>query len=218
MAVFGHSEAGKTSFIERLLDKSSTLSTRKPKQSTEGVETHLIRSKFNSKNKTTTLWTEAKRDTSELMKDFSDVALSRSRWVPEYGASENTEASHPSHPIVIEDSANKDISFTETSKTDKEDIDEEHLEEEKTEMNEMKLGNKEVHRTEGPKVDDETLIFLHRSAQIRDSHVDDIPYSINLWDHGGQNEFMVTHHLFLKAEALILIVMDISLDLHTPLK
>ena len=158
VAVFGHSEAGKTSFIERLLDKGSTLSTRKPKQSTEGVETHLIKSKFNSKNKTTTLWTEAKRDISELMKDFSDVALSRSRWVPEYGASENTEASHPSHPIVIEDSGNKDISFTETSKADEEDIDEEHLEEEKTEMKEMKIGDKEVHGTGGPKVDDETLV------------------------------------------------------------
>ena len=205
MAVFGHSEAGKTSFIERLLDKSYT---RKPNQSTEGVETHLIKSKFDSKNKATKLWTEVKRDTSELMKDFSDVALSRSRWVPEYGASENTEASHPSHPIVIEDSGNKDTSLTETSKTDKEDIDEE---EEKIEMKEMKIGDKEVDGTGGPKVDDETLVFLHRSAH-------DIPYSINLWDHGGQNEFMVTHHLFLKAEALILIVMDISLDLHIPLK
>ena len=180
MAVFGHSEAGKTSFIERLLDKSFTLSTRKPKQSTEGVETHLIKSKFNSKNKATKLWTEVERDSSELMKDFSDVALSRSRWVPEYGASRNTESSHPSHPIIIEDSGNKDTSFTETSKTDKEDIDGEHSEEEKIEMKEMKIGDKEVHGTGGPKVDDETLVFLHRSAQIRDSHVDDIPYSINL--------------------------------------
>ena len=45
-----------------------------------------------------------------------------------------------------------------------------------------------------------------------------IPYSVNIWDHGGQDEFMITNQLFLNVEAFILIVMNISLDLNIPLK
>ena len=45
-----------------------------------------------------------------------------------------------------------------------------------------------------------------------------IPYSINIWDHGGQNEFIITNQLFLNIEAFILIMMDISLDLDIPLE
>ena len=45
-----------------------------------------------------------------------------------------------------------------------------------------------------------------------------IPYFVNIWDHGGQNEFIITNQLFLNVEAFILMVMDISLDLNIPLK
>ena len=45
-----------------------------------------------------------------------------------------------------------------------------------------------------------------------------IPYSVNIWDHGGQNEFIITNQLFLNIEAFNILVMDISLDLHIPLK
>ena len=45
-----------------------------------------------------------------------------------------------------------------------------------------------------------------------------IPYSINIWDHGGQNEFIITNQLFLNVDAFILMVMDLSLDLNVPLK
>ena len=45
-----------------------------------------------------------------------------------------------------------------------------------------------------------------------------IPYSVNIWDYGGQNEFIITNQLFLNVEAFILMVMDISLDLNIPLK
>ena len=47
---------------------------------------------------------------------------------------------------------------------------------------------------------------------------DRIPYSINIWDHGGQNEFIITNQFFLNIETFILMVMDISLDLSIPLK
>ena len=36
------------------------------------------------------------------------------------------------------------------------------------------------------------------------------PFTLRLWDLGGQNDFITTHHLFLDVEATTLIVMDIT--------
>ena len=38
----------------------------------------------------------------------------------------------------------------------------------------------------------------------------DIPYTLTLWDLGGQNEFMTIHHIFLNVQATTVIVMDIT--------
>ena len=46
---------------------------------------------------------------------------------------------------------------------------------------------------------------------------ENVPCTINLWDCGGQEEFYVTHHLFIDVEATTLIVMDISKSLRVPL-
>ena len=69
------------------------------------------------------------------------------------------------------------------------------------------------------KIGSEDLSRLLESKKSYTERSDErIPYSINIWDHGGQNEFIITNHLFLSVEAFNLIVMDISLDLNTPLK
>ena len=39
-------------------------------------------------------------------------------------------------------------------------------------------------------------------------------FSLVLWDLGGQNEFITTHHLFLDVAATTLVVMDITIGLH----
>ena len=41
---------------------------------------------------------------------------------------------------------------------------------------------------------------------------ENIPFTLRLWDLGGQNDFITTHHLFLDVEATTLIVMDITKD------
>ena len=50
----------------------------------------------------------------------------------------------------------------------------------------------------------------HRKETYATSSDERIPYSLNIWDHGGQNEFIITNQLFLNVEAFILMVMDIS--------
>ena len=41
-----------------------------------------------------------------------------------------------------------------------------------------------------------------------------MPFTLRLWDLGGQNDFINTHHLFLDAKATTLIVLDITKKLH----
>ena len=56
------------------------------------------------------------------------------------------------------------------------------------------------------------------SLQLQKAPNDDNQvYSVSLWDFGGQDEFIVTHQLFLHGESLALLVMDISIGLHDEL-
>ena len=59
-------------------------------------------------------------------------------------------------------------------------------------------------------------LMFHKKTPIKSSR-DSVPYTINLWDSGGQDEFFVTHHLFIDVEATTLIVMDITKELRKPL-
>ena len=52
------------------------------------------------------------------------------------------------------------------------------------------------------------------NQQLEEESEENTPFSISLWDLGGQDEFISTHHLFLDTEATILIVMDITKELY----
>ena len=58
---------------------------------------------------------------------------------------------------------------------------------------------------------------LLRQGKASVSSPDESEYFLRVWDFGGQAEFYTTHHMFLDADAVNLIVMDISKDLRTPL-
>ena len=66
LAVIGHSEAGKTSFIDRLLGKE----LQEQRQSTEGIHTHFIMPSFNKNDLDSKKWTERSFESSILEKDF----------------------------------------------------------------------------------------------------------------------------------------------------
>ena len=57
----------------------------------------------------------------------------------------------------------------------------------------------------------------HKDTLPEQEHNSDTHMTVTLWDLGGQNEFLTTHHLFLHAESTTLIVMDITKPLHQEL-
>ena len=63
----------------------------------------------------------------------------------------------------------------------------------------------------------EQLLSYRDQLVEKEEHVDSIPYTISLWDLGGQDEFIPTHHFFLDAEDTTLLVMDISKNFTKPL-
>ena len=69
--MIGHSRAGKTSFIDRLLGKEF----QEQNKSTEGIHTHFIISFFNNNDLGSQTWTERKFEASILEKDFHDSVL-----------------------------------------------------------------------------------------------------------------------------------------------
>ena len=52
------------------------------------------------------------------------------------------------------------------------------------------------------------------TEELEEESEENTPFSISLWDLGGQDEFISTHHIFLDKEATILIVMDITKGLY----
>ena len=61
-------------------------------------------------------------------------------------------------------------------------------------------------------------ILTHQETLEELQFSDEIPISIRLWDLGGQNEFLTTHHLFLNSYSTTVIVMDITKPLHQMLE
>ena len=71
--MIGHSEAGKTSFIDRLLGKEF----QEKRKSTEGIHTHFITSFFNKNYLHSKTWKEGTLEASALEKDFHESVLAQ---------------------------------------------------------------------------------------------------------------------------------------------
>ena len=71
--MIGHSEAGKTSFIDRLLEKEF----QEKRNSTEGIDTHFITSFFNKNILHSKTWTERTFEASVPEKDFHQSVLTQ---------------------------------------------------------------------------------------------------------------------------------------------
>ena len=57
-------------------------------------------------------------------------------------------------------------------------------------------------------------LYNYKTVALHQESNEGTPFTISLWDLGGQDEFISTHHLFLDSKATILIVMDITKSLH----
>ena len=234
LAVIGHSEAGKTSFIDRLLGKGF----QEQRQSTEGIHTHFITSSFNKNDLDSKKWTEISFESSILEKDFHQSILAQ-RAFTEPKILKHQEKSPEESTGFFEATFEDDNKYKDTKNAEAFNIDEkfplspilrmtseplpdptaaendyDNLHEDTFTIPEQ-IGTRTI-----PTMSSEALSKLLESKQEYEGPPSDdrIPYSINIWDHGGQNEFIITNQLFLNIEAFILMVMDISLDLNIPLK
>ncbi len=179
--IIGHSGAGKTSLTRRLLGQKF----QEKEESTDGIETHRIEFDLEVDDKEKHSWLEAHLNITDLVREFSEHVFTRVAEIggsrPE-GASDSAEAESSKHLAVR----------TETSPP------EEHIAAfvvkpgvvEKLEV----LHNQKNESEQAAKTEDGKLA----KAILR------------LWDFGGQTEFYATHHMFLDADAINIIVMDIS--------
>ena len=201
--LLGPSITVKENVIEGPLDESRFRSA------SEGIKTYQIKSRFNKATHKTEKWRKSRRDSSEVMTELRHAVLSHIR---SHQNSGEVKREIESHFSAAEESERKQsfVAGFESIKNRKRGVRQNiahKLEIPKTEC-----------RAQFPGLDTKTLFFLYKNAHIQDTSDNNIPYSINLWDCDSREEFSTMNLLFLKAETLILYIMDITLDLFSPLR
>ena len=213
VVVLGHSNVVKGDFIERLLDESISYSFSSP-YGIKGIKKSLIESKFNKATQKTEQWRLSRRDSNEVMKDFRNAVLSHIRSLQHGRKAEREMELQKSFSLIGEDSEqNKSITDkSESIKNRKQDV--------RQNISQKLETTKKQCAAQFPKLDRNTFFFYHKNAQIEDASDNNIPYSINLWNYDNREEYRALNQLdlFLKAEALILYVMDVNLNLFSPVK
>ena len=198
MILAGYSEAGKTSLATKLLGGEINV---KEKNSTEGITLHHIESTFNNKTeqKKGGEWTKKRINTSVLRNIFSHEVWSLAKHIAKEGSSRRSETDRKQKSMENEmhddhHGGHSGAKRQKTNSSDMESVHFSHMEAISDETRKELIGNKDAIME--PEVKEET------------------PFTLSVWDLGGQDEFISTHHLFLNTEATILIVMDITKGLH----
>ena len=195
----GYSGGGKTSLANRLLGEQINLNER---NSTEGIELHRIESTFNRKEMKGDKWDKKELNSEDLKKDFNlglVAILQRGK------RKVSTNSADLEGESEGQETTKHDIEFEE--------------EDTKTPMC-RKIANfkeKLIEQEEFMSLPDQTTkqeIMALANQQLEEEPEENMPFSISLWDLGGQDEFISTHHLFLDSEVTILIVMDITKELY----
>ena len=220
----GYSGGGKTSLANRLLGKKINVDER---NSTEGVALHRIESIFNRREMKGAQWDEKELNSEDLKKEFNLglVAILQGGIRTDSIDSAETERmeSHtPTKHYAENEDEDTKAPINKGSKMGRQGfsikiwkkfnkpigrprpVSESRLHENPTEKEEFALL---------PDQTREEIMGLANKPLKQESE-ENTPFSISLWDLGGQDEFISTHHLFLNIEATILIVMDITKELY----
>ena len=205
--IIGHSGAGKTSLTRRLLGKSF----QKNEESTEGIETHRIEFSIDKEERATKrTWVEAQLRPEELVQTFNQDVLQR--------RTSETSAVADQEPWLPNKSTDKFAPKSDTDPVRQEVVQnlqtfeqrqEKALAEQKKSQSGSQLLKKLV--TQKTSSRDETK-GARSEGEATPTHETCI---LRLWDFGGQTEFYTTHHMFLDAEAINIIVMDMSKDIRS---
>ena len=218
MILAGYSEAGKTSLAIKLSGGKINVDEKK---STEGISLRRIESTFNNKGKQKTggKWTENYFNTSDLSRVFSDAVWSRAEKMGGEGSSRKSSTDEKLEKSSNTSYLNSILSYAVwplwkkwgSESSSRKSNNNDKLEKYNDHHSEIKFKS-----TEESPLSDET-----RAESIRNKNVVvnpelevQTPFTLSVWDLGGQDEFISTHHLFLSTEATLLIVMDITKGLH----
>ena len=234
MNLVGFHEAGKTSLSKRLMGKDFDANVK----STEGVSIHYIRSTFNE-----TDWKETEQDANELnnlVVDQMRKHLNKSssteketeespRDIPKEGSQSQTFRTVAEHSRDTDFQNLKRENIGNRAKISTMNTDQETGEFFETtqkiepevfpQLEESGKISTEIGQTETQKIQMDRnfneYAFTQLYSHAEEDKFEKIPFTIRLWDLGGQNDFINTHHLFLDIGATTLIVMDITKKLHS---
>ncbi len=186
--IIGHSGAGKTSLIRRLLGQKF----QKDEESTDGIETHRIEFDLNDSPLGSHKWTEAELSTKDLSQEFQNTLWQTKEKLAKDEHIQSTAQEPgdtlPAKASVAESptgSLGQDQAKNEHQHTARNLVKEEIIQELKEAM-------------------DKSSLQPPKNSNSPDKGV------LRLWDFGGQTEFYATHHMFLDAEAINIVVMDLS--------
>ena len=192
MNLVGFHEAGKTSLAKRLMGKDFDANVK----STEGIALHCIKSTFDKEKLMGDHWKEREITTDDLDAELIEqIKLNQ-------GVQEDEIQDYNVIPPV-----SGTIIYS------------------RTPLNPQKVKKEQVVKSatfEATKREELTEIKINARIKEKLASADmnnppektstQQPFTLRLWDLGGQNEFLTTHHLFLDVEATTVIVMDITMD------
>ena len=217
MNLVGHRDGGKTSLANRLMEKEF----KQDVQSTEGVSMHLIKTTVKPNLLHGSMWNETSQDPYDLQKQFSHAVLMRAKQMSvkqEMKKSTSDSKQYkfiPVHKMVMHKGEYSESQAPIRNSQDhkwKPNVKSEVSVKEKYDTQEAKLNESTLKHEIKPTISKimRNKILTHEHT-LRNKQADtEIPLSIRLWDLGGQNEFLTTHHLFLNTYSTTLIVMDIT--------
>ena len=218
MNLVGFHEAGKTSLARRLMGQDFDPSGK----STEGIVLHYIKSAFNKMDKTGGRWTRTTDDQNKVFleetKQSPDLSHTVSASCEDNTDKKVTKQLDPTNLATASPQSNENETLTYDVKTIPDPLED---------TSEREVGIMKRKTTK----DTEQIVSEQRKQQVKEKipfispilvnsnssdsssegeSEENTPFELGLWDLGGQNDFITTHHLFLDIEATTVIVMDIT--------
>ena len=194
----GYSGGGKTSLANRLLGEQISMDER---NSTEGIAFQRIVSTFNRRHMKGEKWGEKDANTEDLINDFAQGLAGTlqkgsggSSW-DNTATGEKTEKQETTGQL--DENKDGDVKTSQNLKS----------------PSRKRAGQRDEFSALLGKKKREIITLVEVEPPKQESE-EKTPFSISLWDLGGQDEFISTHHLFLNIEATILIVMVITKGLY----
>ena len=187
MNLVGFHEGGKTSLAKRLMGKDFDSEVK----STDGIALHYITSTFKRNKLLGTHWNEIEITADDLDKEVIEKMKQFSETMPI--TEKNPRSKEPKSAKGSEEETRSrwcpnpfKFFFTKKETNDADD----------------------AALSMSPRFKKQALANYGNPFQRISK--EDQPFTLRLWDLGGQNEFLITHHLFLDVDATTVIVMDIT--------